>query len=160
MAFSNCQNAFWDKPDLKETDTTVEIVIEEQDTKIVNNDRILAAIKQAYNELGSWKVQPNSLFNTLARNGYIDDRSGETDIFKWSEISDKELFKMRGFGPKSIKYFRRTIDILNGADPLPKQMYEVKLTAEEFSLLRCIYEQKQNETELLKRIINNATLVE
>jgi hypothetical protein len=134
-------------------------MFEKQNAKIVNNDAIHAAIEQAYNELGRGKVQPNRLFNILAAHGYIDDRSGETDISKWSEISDKEFFKMHGLGPMTVKYFRRTIDILNGADPLPKKLYEVKLTFEELSLLRSIYEQKQNETELLKRIISNATLV-
>lgn len=128
--------------------------------QIVDNDIIRTAIEQAYNELGSGRIQPNRLFNILAENGYINIRIGETDISKWSDISDKEFLKMDGIGLGSVKFLRRAIDILNGADPLPKQLYEVKMTFEELSSLRRIYERKQNETELLKRIINNATLVE
>ena len=156
---SNRQQAFWDKNGFHENDLDIEITLD-HDAKIVNNDAIHTAIEQAYNELGSGKIQPTRLFNILARNGYIDTIYGETDISKWSEISDEKFLEMRGVGPASIKYFRRTFDILNGAGPLPKQMYEVKLTFEELSSLRRIYERKQNETELLKRIINNATLVE
>ena len=127
---------------------------------LVQNDIIRTAIEQAYNELGSGRIQPSRLFNILAENGYINIRIGETDISKWSNVSDKEFLKMDGFGLGSIKFLRRAIDILNGADPLPKQLYEVKMTFEELSSLRRIYERKQNETELLKRIINTATLVE
>ena len=137
----------------------VEVTLD-HDVKIVNNDAIHTAIEQAYNEMGKGRIQPNRLFNLLAENGYINIRIGETDISKWSDISDKEFLKMDGFGLGSIKFLRRAIDILNGADPLPKQLYEVRLTLEELASLRRIYERKQNETELLKRIINNATLVE
>ena len=158
--YHRAHHAFWDKNGFHETDVDVEIISDKQNTKIVNNDVIHTAIEQAYNELGSGKIQPTRLFNILARNGYIDTIYGETDISKWSEISDEKFLEMRGVGPASIKYFRRTFDILNGAGPLPKQMYDVKLTFEELSSLRRIYERKQNETELLKRIINNATLVE
>ena len=151
--------AFWDKNGFHENDPNVEIILDDH-IKIVDNDTIRTAIEQAYNELGSGKIQPARLFNALARDGYIDTRIGETDISGWSEILDEEFLEMDGIGPSSIKYLRRAIDILNGADPLPKQQYEVKLTFEELSSLRCIYERKQNETELLKRIINSATLVE
>ena len=157
--YHRAHHAFWDKNGFHENDLDIEITLD-RDVKIVNNDVIHTAIEQAYNELGSGKIQPTRLFNILAQNGYIDTIYGETDISKWSEISDEKFLEMRGVGPASIKYFRRTFDILNGADQLPKQMYEVKLTFEELSSLRRIYERKQNETELLKRIINNATLVE
>lgn len=147
--YPNRRHAFWDKNGFHETD---------EDVKIVNNNVIHSAIEQAYNELGRGKIQPNKLFNVLAQNGYIDLRLGETDISEWSEISDEEILKIHGLGPTSIKFFKRTIDILNGADPLPKQMYTVTITFEELEQLRHIYEQKQNEAELLKRIISNATL--
>ena len=126
---------------------------------LVQNDVIRTAIEQAYNELGSGRIRPARLFNILAQHGYINIYTGETDISKLSKLSDRKLLDMRGFGPESIKYFKRTIDILSGADPLPKKLYTIQVTFEELSSLRRIYERKQNETELLKRIINNATLV-
>ena len=127
---------------------------------LVQNDVICTAIEQAYNELGSGRIQPARLFNILAQYNYIDTYTGETDISKLSELSDKELLNMYGIGPESIKYLKRTIDILNGADPLPKKLYTIQVTFEELSSLRRIYERKQNETALLKRIISNAVLVE
>ncbi len=132
----------------------------DQTAMVVNNDIIRTAIEQAYNELGSGRIQPARLFNILARYDYIDTYTGETDISKLSKLSDKELLNMHGVGPESIKYLKRTIDILNGADPLPKKMYTIQVTFEELASLRRIYERKQNETELLKRIISNAVLVE
>ena len=145
--------------DVFENDLDVEVTLD-HDVKMVNNDASHTAIEQAYNEMGKGRIQPNRLFNLLAENGYINIRIGETDISKWSNISDEEFLKMDGFGLGSMKFLRRAIDILNGADPLPKQLYEVKMTFEELASLRRIYERKQNETELLKRIINSATLVE
>lgn len=152
-------HSFWDKNGFHENDLDVEVNLD-QTAMVVNNDVIRTAIEQAYNELGSGRIQPTRLFNILAQYDYIDTYTGETDISKLSKLSDKELLDMHGIGPESIKYLRRTIDILNGADPLPKKMYTIQVTFEELSSLRRIYERKQNETELIKRIINSATLVE
>lgn len=150
-------HAFWDRNGFHENDLDVD---SDQTTILVRNDVIRTAIDRAYNELGSGRIQPTRLFNILAQYDYIDTHTGETDISKLSELSDKEFLNMHGVGPESVKYLRRTIDILNGADPLPKKMYTMQVTFEELSSLRRIYERKQNETELLKRIINSATLVE
>lgn len=152
-------HSFWDKNGFHENNLDADIDFD-QTVMLINNDRICTAIEQAYNELGGGRIQPTRLFNTLARYDYIDTRTGETDISKLSKLSDKELLNMRGFGPESIKYFRRAIDILNGADPLPKKMYTIQVTFEELSSLRRIYERKKTETDLLKRIISNAILVE
>ena len=148
-------HAFWDKNGFHESDSDGEIV-SNLDTKIVSNDDIYTAIKQACNELGSGKLQPSRLFNILAQHNYINIYDKKTNVSNWVKISDEELLNIRGFGPRSIKHFRRTIDILYGANPLSKKVYTITLSFEELSSLRHICKRKKTEIDLLKRIINNA----
>ena len=54
-------HAFWDKNGFHENDLDVE-VDSDQTVMLVNNDIIRTAIEQAYNELGSGRIQPTRLF--------------------------------------------------------------------------------------------------
>ncbi len=119
--------------------------------QLVHNDTILSAIEQAYTELGNGHIQPMRVFNTLARNGFINISGEVTDISEWPSIPDSTFLGMRTIGPETIKYIRRTIDILNGAEPLSPQLFSVTMTLEELTLLRRIYERKQSEITLLKK---------
>lgn len=117
-------------------------------TRIDQGDRVY--LSEIYEELGFEMPLPGhpAYHAFWDKNGFHEnDLDMEVSLDQTIMLDDNDAI-------------RRTVDILNGADPLPKKMYTVQVTFEELASLRRIYERKQNETELLKRIINNAALVE
>jgi len=121
---------------------------------VVSNSLIKQAIIQACDELTSSKTIATRLYNMLALHGYIDINADKTDISIWSCISDETLLATDNFGIKTIECFRKTVDILNGVEQISKKQYTLTITTEEMKALRELYENKQREINILKRIIS------